>query len=119
MVDGFSKVVRFALRALIVAYQLLLRPVIGPRCRYLPSCSQYGLEAIERHGALGGIGLTVSRLARCHPWGASGLDPVPEQLRCNRCNALSHERAPGLFARSCRSPMARGPYSESDQHPSA
>ena len=47
-------------------------------CRFFPSCSNYGHEAIERHGALRGTWLTVRRLSRCHPWGGSGFDPVPD-----------------------------------------
>ncbi|HEV3176415.1 MAG TPA: membrane protein insertion efficiency factor YidD [Stellaceae bacterium] len=69
------------LRGLIRSYQLLISPVLGPSCRYLPSCSDYAAEAIERHGALAGTWLAVRRLARCHPWGGSGYDPVPEQHR--------------------------------------
>lgn len=67
------------LRGLIRAYQLLVSPVLGPSCRYLPSCSEYAAEAIERHGALAGTWLALRRLARCHPWGGSGYDPVPER----------------------------------------
>ncbi|NBX36839.1 MAG: membrane protein insertion efficiency factor YidD [Planctomycetes bacterium] len=58
-------------------YQRALSPVLGGRCRFHPSCSHYAVEAIERHGAWRGGCLTVRRLARCHPWGACGEDPVP------------------------------------------
>jgi len=58
-------------------YQLALSPLIGPRCRFTPSCSQYAIEAINRYGVLKGGWLTIRRLARCHPWGGCGHDPVP------------------------------------------
>lgn len=67
------------LRGLIRIYQLFISPMLGPSCRYLPSCSDYAAEAIERHGALVGTWLALKRLARCHPWGGSGYDPVPER----------------------------------------
>lgn len=63
--------------ALIHAYRVLLSPLLGPRCRYLPSCSAYALEALETHGLLRGGWLALRRLLRCHPWGGSGYDPVP------------------------------------------
>ena len=66
------------LRGLIRGYQLFVSPMLGPSCRYLPSCSDYAAEAIERHGAPVGAWLALKRLARCHPWGGSGYDPVPE-----------------------------------------
>ncbi|HKF72671.1 MAG TPA: membrane protein insertion efficiency factor YidD [Stellaceae bacterium] len=69
------------LRGLIRGYQLFVSPVLGPSCRYLPSCSDYAAEAIGRHGALAGTWLALKRLARCHPWGGSGYDPVPEPPR--------------------------------------
>lgn len=69
---------RRILIALIKAYRLLLSPFLAPSCRYSPTCSSYGLEAIEKHGALRGSWLTLRRLLRCHPWGGSGYDPVPE-----------------------------------------
>ena len=69
------------LRGLIRSYQLLISPILGPSCRYLPTCSDYAAEAIGRHGALAGTWLALRRLARCHPWGGSGYDPVPERVR--------------------------------------
>lgn len=68
---------RRVLIGLLRAYRLLLSPWIGNQCRFVPSCSAYGIEALERHGALAGSCLTVARLARCHPWCEGGLDPVP------------------------------------------
>lgn len=65
------------LRLPILAYRLLLSPLLGPRCRFHPSCSVYALEALAAHGALRGSWLTLRRLARCQPWGGSGYDPVP------------------------------------------
>jgi putative membrane protein insertion efficiency factor len=65
------------LRGLIGAYQLLISPLLLPSCRFEPSCSHYAQEAIAKHGALRGLVLTLKRLARCHPWGGSGYDPVP------------------------------------------
>jgi uncharacterized protein len=65
------------LRRLILLYQGARAGRPSP-CRYWPTCSNYGLEAIERHGARRGVWLTARRLARCHPWGGHGVDPVPE-----------------------------------------
>jgi len=66
----FNGIIRF--------YQLVLSPFLGPRCRYQPTCSSYAIEAIERHGALKGGWLATKRIARCHPWGGFGYDPVPQ-----------------------------------------
>jgi uncharacterized protein len=60
-------------------YRWTLSPFLGRQCRFHPTCSAYALEAIERHGALKGWGLALRRLLRCHPWGASGFDPVPDE----------------------------------------
>ena len=62
---------------LIRAYQLLLSPVLPPACRFYPTCSEYTREALEKWGLLRGLFLSVKRLARCHPWGGHGIDPVP------------------------------------------
>jgi putative membrane protein insertion efficiency factor len=67
----------YLLKGLIRAYQLLVAPLIGPVCRYAPSCSAYGLEAVETHGAIKGGWLAAKRIGRCHPWGGHGYDPVP------------------------------------------
>ena len=63
-------------------YQLVLSPLMPPNCRHLPTCSQYAIEALGEHGILRGGWLAVRRIARCHPFGTSGFDPVP--LRGNR-----------------------------------
>lgn len=62
---------------LIKGYQQLISPILGPRCRYWPSCSHYALEAIARFGAAAGTSMALRRLLRCHPWGGHGVDPVP------------------------------------------
>ena len=71
---------RFVLKYLIRGYQLAISPLLGPRCRFYPSCSHYAIEAIETHGALRGMWLTVKRISRCHPWHEGGFDPVPACL---------------------------------------
>ena len=65
------------LLVLIAGYRLVLSPLLGASCRFYPSCSAYAAEAIDTHGALKGTWLTVRRLAKCHPWHAGGVDPVP------------------------------------------
>jgi hypothetical protein len=71
-------VTRRFLLGLIRLYQATA-PVRRPRCRYLPTCSQYALEAIDRHGAARGSWLAARRISRCHPFGSFGFDPVPEK----------------------------------------
>ncbi|MES2264116.1 MAG: membrane protein insertion efficiency factor YidD [Pseudomonadota bacterium] len=65
------------LTLLLRFYQLAISPMLGPRCRFYPSCSNYALEAIRTHGAARGAWLATRRVCRCHPWNAGGLDPVP------------------------------------------
>ena len=62
---------------LIKIYQYTLSPFIGRNCRYTPTCSNYGIEAIRKYGAIKGGWLTIKRVASCNPWGGSGYDPVP------------------------------------------
>ena len=61
------------------AYRLILSPWVGNSCRYHPTCSVYALEALEKHGALKGGWLALRRIGRCHPWGSSGIDNVPDK----------------------------------------
>ncbi len=63
---------------LIRVYRYLLSPLLGPCCRYTPTCSEYAIQAIQQHGPLRGSWLALKRIGSCHPWGTSGYDPVPE-----------------------------------------
>lgn len=77
------KFVSYLIIRLIRLYQLTLSVVIGPRCRFYPSCSSYAMEAIEKHGILKGTWLSMRRIGRCHPLNPGGLDPVPDNELAN------------------------------------
>ncbi|MDQ3193275.1 MAG: membrane protein insertion efficiency factor YidD [Bacteroidota bacterium] len=62
---------------LIKGYQVMISPYTTPSCRYTPTCSEYSIQALKRHGAIKGIWFTIKRLISCNPWGGSGYDPVP------------------------------------------
>jgi putative membrane protein insertion efficiency factor len=66
-----------SLQRLIRAYQLFISPLLGPRCRFYPSCSHYAQEVLQVHGLWRGGWLALRRVARCHPWHPGGVDPVP------------------------------------------
>lgn len=68
---------RLILIALIHFYRYAISPLLGRRCRFFPSCSEYALEAVGKHGALKGSWLSCKRVCRCHPWHPGGFDPVP------------------------------------------
>ena len=70
---------KWLLIGLVRVYQATLSPFLGGACRFEPSCSRYGIEALRRHGALRGSWLTLRRLLRCRPYGPSGYDPVPDR----------------------------------------
>ncbi|MCC7075367.1 MAG: membrane protein insertion efficiency factor YidD [Deltaproteobacteria bacterium] len=70
---------RRLLTLLIRLYQTLARPILPPLCRFYPSCSDYALQAVQRHGAAHGSWLAVKRVCRCHPWNPGGVDPVPDR----------------------------------------
>ncbi|WP_230976299.1 membrane protein insertion efficiency factor YidD [Pseudothauera nasutitermitis] len=88
---------RALLRGLIRGYQLFISPLLGPRCRFYPTCSHYALEALDTHGVLKGSWLALRRILRCHPWNAGGFDPVPPRAgtREGDCGCgHGHERPP-------------------------
>ena len=72
---------KYPLLALIKIYQWTISPLLGPVCKYYPSCSHYGYTAIDRHGAIKGTALTAWRILRCNPWSPGGVDHVPPRRR--------------------------------------
>jgi putative membrane protein insertion efficiency factor len=75
--NQFYKILAYPFIALIRVYQKLISPLLGPQCRFTPTCSQYGLEALKKYGLFKGSWLAIRRIMRCHPWGGHGHDPVP------------------------------------------
>ena len=75
--NGIFKLLSWMLVQPIRFYQICISPLLGPSCRFTPTCSEYARQAILKHGPFKGLYLAVRRLLRCHPWGGSGYDPVP------------------------------------------
>ncbi len=75
---AFRTLGRTLMKGPILLYRYTLSPLVGWQCRHLPTCSDYAIEAIDRNGAWKGGWLILARLLRCHPWGSSGYDPVPD-----------------------------------------
>jgi uncharacterized protein len=86
ILNFLGQILSYFLKALITVYKYVLSPLLGPKCRYLPTCSSYTLEAIEIHGPFKGGWLGLKRILRCHPWGDSGYDPVPQKNNNGSCN---------------------------------
>ena len=72
-----NKLLAAPLKLLVKLYQWIISPMLGPKCRYTPTCSQYMIEALDKYGPLKGLWLGLKRLSSCHPWGGHGHDPVP------------------------------------------
>ena len=70
---------------LIKAYQYGISPMFSSHCRYIPTCSSYAITSIERFGVIKGLHLSVKRIAKCHPWGEHGYDPVPPTNKIDNC----------------------------------
>jgi putative membrane protein insertion efficiency factor len=71
------KILSYPFILLIKIYQKVISPLIGPKCRFTPTCSNYAVEALKKYGVFKGSWLAVKRITKCHPWGGSGYDPVP------------------------------------------
>ena len=75
-----NKIVTFPLILLIRGYQLIVSPMLGSNCRFMPSCSEYALESLKVYGLIKGTYLTIKRIGKCHPWGSNGYDPIPTKM---------------------------------------
>ena len=69
---------------LIKGYRFFISPLLGQSCRYLPTCSEYSIEALKTYGFLKGLFLSVKRILSCHPWGSGGLDPVKKEIKVKK-----------------------------------
>ncbi|HEY8053288.1 MAG TPA: membrane protein insertion efficiency factor YidD [Steroidobacteraceae bacterium] len=83
---------RAVVALLIRIYQWTVSPLLGPRCRFYPSCSHYALEAVLRFGVIKGSWLAMKRLGRCHPWHPGGFDPVPSATHPHICPHHAHDQ---------------------------
>ena len=75
-----NKIVIFPLVLLIRAYQLIISPVLGSNCRFMPTCSEYALDCLKEYGLIKGTFLSIKRIGKCHPWGSHGYDPIPNKM---------------------------------------
>lgn len=81
MLKALGTLLAWPLLALVWLYRILISPWLGSNCRYEPTCSKFALEALREHGAFRGTWLAARRIGRCHPWGGSGYDPVPDKTK--------------------------------------
>ena len=79
-----NKVATFTLLILIRGYQLIISPLLGSNCRFMPTCSEYAMESLRSHGLIKGSYLTIKRIGKCHPWGSHGYDPIPTKKLENK-----------------------------------
>ena len=79
-----NKIVTFPLILLIRVYQLIVSPMLGANCRYMPTCSEYAMESFKTYGLIKGSFLTIKRIGKCHPFGDHGYDPIPTKMEKNK-----------------------------------
>lgn len=75
-----NKILSYPLIIIIKFYQLFISPMLGQNCRYLPTCSEYTIQSIEKFGLVKGFYISLKRVSKCHPWGSQGYDPIPKKL---------------------------------------
>ena len=75
-----NKIVTYPLILLVRVYQLIVSPMLGSNCRFMPTCSEYALESLKTYGLIKGTYLTIKRIGKCHPWGSHGYDPIPTKM---------------------------------------
>ena len=100
--DASRRSPRLAGRGLVKIYRLTLSPLVGFHCRHLPTCSDYADQALDRFGLWAGGWMTLARLLRCHPWGTSGLDFVPDAARARQW----YQKAVDLGSPAAAQPLA-------------
>jgi len=79
-----NKIVTLPLILLIRGYQLIISPILGSNCRFMPTCSEYAMESLKAYGLIKGVFLTIKRIGKCHPWGSNGYDPIPNKIEKNK-----------------------------------
>ena len=79
-----NKIITFPLILLIRGYQLIVSPILGSNCRFMPTCSEYAMESFKTYGLIKGSFLTIKRIGKCHPFGGHGYDPIPSKMEKNK-----------------------------------
>jgi len=75
-----NKIIIFPFVLFIRVYQLIISPMLGSNCRFIPTCSEYAMESFKEYGLIKGIFLSIKRIGKCHPWGSHGYDPIPTKM---------------------------------------
>ena len=76
-----NKIIIFPFVLFIRVYQLIISPMLGSNCRFIPTCSEYAMESLKEYGLIKGIFLSIKRIGKCLPWGSHGYDPIPTKMK--------------------------------------